>query len=48
MFHHSPKSFWRYVRVHHADYGCALFVVPVAVAAFVLVEAAYGLSWLMS
>jgi len=45
---HSSKSLWRYVRIHHAEFGCALFVVPVLAAAFVLVEAAYALSWLVS
>ena len=48
MTHHLPKTLWRYVRIHHADFGCALFVVPVAVVAFVLVEGAYALSWLVS
>jgi hypothetical protein len=45
---HSPKSLWRYVRIHHADFGCALFLVPVLAVAFVLVEAAYALTWLVS
>ena len=45
---HSSKSIWRYVQIHHAEFGCALFVVPVLAAAFVLVEAAYALSWLVS
>ena len=48
MFHHKGQSLWRYVRIHHAEYGCALFVIPVVVAAFVLVEAAYAVSWLVS
>ncbi|HEY9066514.1 MAG TPA: hypothetical protein VIO33_16155 [Burkholderiaceae bacterium] len=48
MSRHSPKSLWRYVRMHHAEFGAALFVVPVLAIAFVLVEAAYALSWLVS
>ena len=42
----SAKSLWRYVQIHHAEYGCALFLVPVLAVAFVLVEGAYMLSWL--
>jgi hypothetical protein len=48
MFVHAPKSLWRYVRIHHADFGCALFVVPVAVGALLLVEAVYAVSWVVN
>ena len=45
---HSAKSLWRYVEAHHAKFGVALFVVPVALVAFLFTEAAYALSWLVS
>ncbi len=44
---HSFKSLWHYVEVHHAEYGCALFVMPAVVVAFALFGAVQAISWLV-
>ena len=45
---HPATSLWRDVETHHENFVVGLFVVPVALVAFLFAEAAYTLSRLAS
>lgn len=40
-------KFWRYIEVHHEEFGVAMFVLPALLAGMALVGAGYGISWLV-
>lgn len=41
------SALWRHVEAHHADFGVALFVIPVLAIAFVLVQSVCAVCWLV-
>ena len=42
------KAAWKYIEVHHKEYGVALFIMPVLLCDYAVVEVGRFLAWLFS